>query len=321
MSSAQAWRKLGKIFGPENGFAWMKSHAQVPTPLSDGKGDFIRIYYSSRPQRSVSLTSFIDVQHSDPTKIVYSHPEPILSLGGPGSFDEHGIMPSCAVQEGGVVYLYYSGWSRSQSVPYTNATGLAISEDGGRTFRKFSAGPIIAKNIYDPYSATSPCVLKSENGWGMWYCSGTSWILVDGKWEHTYDIKYAQSEDGTRWIPSGKVAIRSKTPEEAVTRPWVVAQGGSWSMWYCFRGSRAFRDGANSYRIGYASSSDGIEWTSDDAASSILSPSPGSWDSAMVAYPAIVRTGNSLIMFYNGNDFGASGFGAAVCDASQVFAG
>lgn len=44
------WRKLGKVFGPEMGPAWMKSHAQVPTPLHDEATGIIRVYFSSRPE-------------------------------------------------------------------------------------------------------------------------------------------------------------------------------------------------------------------------------------------------------------------------------
>ena len=36
------------------------------------------------------------------------------------------------------------------------------------------------------------------------------------------------------------------------------------------------------------------------------------WDSNMIAYPAVTWINNSLIMIYNGNDFGANGFGYAI---------
>ena len=172
----------------------MKTHAQVPTPLL-GEG-ILRVYFSSRPERALSLTTFVDLDAADPSKVLRGNPTPILELGKPGAFDEHGIMPSCAVMNNGAVYLYYSGWSRATSVPYVNSTGLAVSEDGGQTFKKVSDGPILSKGLNDPYSATSPVVLKEGNAWHMWYCSGTGWLMIDGKYEHTYDIKYASSQDG-----------------------------------------------------------------------------------------------------------------------------
>src|SRR5205807_4420457 len=128
------WRKHGLVFSPNNAGGWMKSHAQVPTPLL-GEG-YIRVYFASRPERSLSLTSFVDLDADNPSTVLRVNLKPILKLGKPGTFDEHGIMPSCAIKESDKVLLYYSGWSRSVSVPYTNSMGLAISKDNGETFEK-----------------------------------------------------------------------------------------------------------------------------------------------------------------------------------------
>src|ERR1700730_6532217 len=173
------WQKQGLVFSPGNEGGWMRTHAQVPTPLvGDG---FIRVYFSSRSDPKVSLTTFVDLDIDDPRKILRLNTEPLLELGKPGTFDEHGIMPSCAIRDGHRVFLYYSGWSRGTSVPYTNSTGLAISEDAGETFKKISEGPIMAKSLSDPFSATSPVVLKDGDVWHMWYCSGTGWLEIGGK--------------------------------------------------------------------------------------------------------------------------------------------
>src|SRR4030095_1376833 len=228
----------------------MKTHAQVPTPLAfDG---FIRVYFSSRPEWNVSLTAFVDLDADDPAKILRVKPSPVLKLGKPGTFDEHGIMPSCAIRSEDVVFLYYSGWSRTASVPYNNSTGLGISKDGGETFEKVSEGPILGKSLHDPYSATSPVVLKDGNAWHMWYCSGTAWLMINGKYEHTYNIKYARSSDGITWTPLGKPMIEQRTKYEAITRPFVLKTADGYHMWFCYRGSFSFRQGEDAYRIGYA---------------------------------------------------------------------
>ena len=289
----------------------MKTHAQVPTPLV-GEG-LIRVYFSSRPERDLSLTTFVDLDADDPAKILRVNPTPILELGKPGTFDEHGIMPSCAIKSGSTVFLYYSGWSRAVSVPYTNSTGLAISEDGGETFKKVSEGPVLGKSLHDPYSATSPVVLKEGNIWHMWYCSGTGWLKIGEKYEHTYDIKYARSSDGITWVPFGKTVIGQRTEDEALTRPFVIKRADGYHMWFCYRRSRDFRDGDEAYRIGYAQSTDLVIWRREDDQAGIQ-PSDSGWDSRMIAYPAVVQLGNRIIMLYNGNDFGAEGFGYALLE-------
>ena len=302
------WQKQGLIFAPSGAGGWMKSHAQVPTPLVSE--EFIRVYFSSRPESNLSLTTFVDLDIENPSHILRLNPNPILELGKPGTFDEHGIMPSCAVRNGSQVFLYYSGWSRGASVPYTNSTGLAVSDDGGQTFKKISDGPILAKSIHDPFSATSPVVLKEEDNWHMWYCSGTGWLEIAGKFEHTYDIKYASSSDGIVWTPSAEPVIAQRTKDEAITRPWVVKRDDGYHMWFCYRGSHSFRDGEEAYRIGYAHSTDLRQWCREDERAGIDISETG-WDSKMMAYPAVVTVHGRTLMFYNGNGFGVDGFGYA----------
>jgi predicted GH43/DUF377 family glycosyl hydrolase len=289
----------------------MKSHAQVPTLLI--KEDRLRVYFSSRPKKNISLTTFVDIDIDDFSKILYLHPKPILKLGSPGTFDEHGIMPSSVVENDGLVYLYYSGWSRGHSLPYSNYTGLAISEDGGNTFKKFSYGPIIDRTPFELYSATSPCVYFENEYWHMWYCSGTKWLKINGKFEHTYDIKYAHSTDGIKWLQKNKTIINPKNKYEAITKPSVIKLDNKYHMWYCYRGSKDFRNGNDGYRIGYAYSEDLQNWTRYDKKVGIKVSDAG-WDSKMIAYPAVAKVKDEIIMIYNGNNFGAEGFGYAVLD-------
>jgi predicted GH43/DUF377 family glycosyl hydrolase len=130
------WKKKGVIFGPDQEEGWMKSHAQVPTVLV--KEDRLRVYFAARPRQTLSLTTYVDIDINDFSRVLYLNPDPILEPGSEGAFDENGIMPSAVVEDDGVVYLYYSGWSRGVGVPYSNYTGLAVSSNGGSTFEKFS---------------------------------------------------------------------------------------------------------------------------------------------------------------------------------------
>jgi len=307
------WEKKGLIFKPKKNFDWMNSHAQVPTVLVKEKEKIVRVYLSSRPNPTLSITSFVDLNINDLHKIEYLNPNPILELGGLGTFDEHGIMPSSVVDLGKEVYLYYSGWQRAVGVPYNNYTGLAISIDEGQTFKKYSTAPILDRNKNELYSATSPCVRKINGKWHMWYCSGTNWLEVDGKMEHTYDIKYASSSDGKIWAQTGIVCIKQKNKFEAITKPTVAHINGKYHMWYCFRGSKDFRDGNEGYRVGYAESNDGLKWIRKDNQSGITTSKRG-WDSKMLAYPEVFEVNGNYYMLYNGNSFGKDGFGYATLE-------
>lgn len=288
----------------------MNSHAQVPTVLCLPLQNIVRVYFATRPRQDLSLTTYVDLNASDLSEIIFLNPTSILELGGIGMFDEHGIMPSSVVKHDSAVFLYYSGWSRSTSLPYSNFTGLAISEDDGKSFKKLGKGPILDRKHWGPYSATSPHVIKNGNSWLMYYCSGTDWIDVDGKLEHVYDIKIAESHDGINWEQSGKVAIPQNTKDEAITKPTIYFDGQIYHMYFCYRKSDSFRGGKNSYQIGYAQSINLVDWKRDDTKAGI-SKGPNEWDSKMLAYPEVYSSEECIFMFYNGNNFGATGFGLA----------
>lgn len=302
------WNKQRQIFTLPPAHHWIKSHAQVPTVLV--KSDRLRVYFATRPQQGLSLTTYVDLDLEDFSQILYLHEQPLLEQGSPGTFDEHGIMPASVLEKDGLVYLYYSGWSQSVGVPYNNYTGVAISEDGGQSFKKYSQAPIIDRTLKELYSATSPCVRYEEGLWHMWYCSGTHWHQIGNNLEHTYDIKYAQSSDGLNWEQSGQIAIVQQDAFEAITRPTVLKLDEHYHMWYCYRGSQDFRDGQQSYRIGYAQSNDLQHWQRMDQHCG-LNISDKGWDSHMVAYPEVFELQDEIYLFYNGNGFGQQGFGYA----------
>ncbi|MNL67240.1 hypothetical protein D3C87_1918050 [compost metagenome] len=76
-------------------------------------------------------------------------------------------------------------------------------------------------------------------------------------------------------------------------------------MWYSVRGGK--------YRIGYAESDDGCEWIRRDELAGITVSDSG-WDSDSVEYAHVFDYGGARYMLYNGNDFGATGFGLAILE-------
>lgn len=305
------WESIGRIFVADGQFGWMNSHAQIPTVLPVDNGKILRVYFATRPTPGCSLTGYLDLDSSDPTKILYVHDRPILELGKPGAFDEHGIMPqSCVRLPDNRIYFYYLGWSKRVDIPYSNWTGLAISEDDGATFHKAFSGPIIDRSPTEIYSATGLFAELEDELFRGWYAMGMGWQEIQGRLEERYLITETLSKDGINWSRSGKVVIPPKYELEALTRPTVIKIKNKLCMWFCKRSLVDFRDGGGSYRIGYAVSDDGNTWSRQDEQVAIK-PSVDMWDSMMQAYPYVVRSADRLYMFYCGNGFGASGFGVA----------
>jgi predicted GH43/DUF377 family glycosyl hydrolase len=258
------------------------------------------------------VPAFIDVDIDDPSRVIMISERPLLALGPPGSFDEHGIMPATLVEREGDVLLYYTGWARSAGkAPYNNSSGVAVSRDGGTTFERRFPGPVLTRAPREPFSATLSWIVVDGSGlWHTWYSTGTAWVQGDDRMEPVYVICQAQSRDGIDWIRDGRPVVSPAGAMEAQSRPTILHRNGVWHMWFCYRGSKQFRDGDAAYRMGYARSTDLQTWQRDDQAAGI-DVSESGWDSKMLAYPCVVTTPAGVLMFYNGNGFGASGFGWA----------
>lgn len=295
------WIKKGLLFVPESDADWLHSHAALPV-VDQTEGGY-RVYFSSRDTRGRAQVGFFETGLKlDHVTRVSEHP--LIGLGPLGAFDDSGVTTSWIVNHDNKKFHYYSGWNLGVSVPFYFFVGLAISEDGGETYQRVSPSPILERNEIDPYLTASPCVLVEDGRWRMWYVSGTGWEMKNERPQHRYHIKYAESNDGVRWKREGFVCIDYKSDEEyAISRPCVVRDGDLYRMWYASRG--------NSYRIGYAESEDGLNWTRKDEQSGIDVSETG-WDSEMVAYPYVFVHEGDYYMLYNGNDYGRTGIGLAV---------
>jgi len=304
------WIKQGKIFEPAGEFGWMNSHAQVPTVLV--LPDRFRVYFATRPRRTLGLTTFVDLDINDPKRVLHLNEKPILELGRDGMFDNHGLMPN-HVRRGsdGKVYMYYLGWYHGTSVPYHNAVGLAVSDDDGATFRKMFEGPVLDRSAREPYSVGSLWIVEDSGLLHMFYTEVFDWLRVGDAQEPVYHIKHAVSEDGIEWRKTDRVCVSPRNEREAVARPAMISKDGVHHMWFCYRGSDDFRDGRDAYRMGYARSENLLDWERIDSLAGIDVSEDG-WDSKMVTYPCTAEAGDRHLMFYNGNGFGAAGFGYAV---------
>jgi predicted GH43/DUF377 family glycosyl hydrolase len=276
--------------------------------VADPIGELHRVYFSSRDKAGRAQVGYFDIKLSAPDKILRLSEKPLIGLGPTGAFDDNGVTTSWIVTHQGKKYHYYSGWSLGVSVPFYFYVGLALSDDGGESYKKISAAPILERNAIDPYLTASPCVLVEDGTWRMWYVSGTGWEMKEAQLRHRYHIKYAESSDGIYWHREGRVCIDYESQDEyAIARPSVLNDGGLYRMWYSYRGE--------SYRIGYAESADGIEWNRKDAQSGI-DVSESGWDSEMIEYPYVFENEGTYYMLYNGNGYGRTGIGLAVLDRS-----
>lgn len=299
------WTKKGLIYVADGTRQWARTHAMIPTPcvLSSGA---IRIYLTFCDAVGIGRVGYVDVAADDPSRILAISNEPALDIGLPGTFDENGVL-QCSVVDvpSGQKYLYYAGFEIGTKIRYRLLSGLAISNDGGISFQRVQKTPVLERSDSELYFRGGPFVLMENGIFKAWYVAGSAWMDIDGKSMPVYTINYLESSDGIQWGSKGRVCIDiEKEDEHGFGRPYVIRHAGMYKMFYSIRVKH------KGYRLGYAESRDGISWIRKDNEIGIDVSSEG-WDSQSICYSAVLPVNDKVIMFYNGNEFGKTGFGYA----------
>ena len=230
-----------------------------------------------------------------------SYNDPVLTNGSIGMFDENGVSYPHSIIIKDEHFLLYTGWMQTVKTPFQNHLGMAKKSD--HLFERVSKAPILPRSNEDPLSTGSVCVLKDSDRWHLWYTSFLKWGEGENEPKHSYSIKYAYSHDGFHWNRQNQLCIDPQLRHEhSIARPSVIKYKNLFHMWFCYRGEH--------YKIGYATSIDGIKWERKDHECYFLS-SGHDWDSKDQCYPHIFKHKNYLYMTYAGNNYGNSGIGIA----------
>lgn len=304
------WTKSGRIYNASGLHGFDETHCHKPTPLLVDENT-LRVYFGTRDNRNRTRTTFIDLDAHDLSRVKYIHDRPVIDLGKIGAFDDSGANVCAIVDDGDTVLMYYIGVNTSTTVHMRNAVGIAVSHDRGFSFRRLYDGPVLDRTKDEPYYTGAAEVFREEGIWKCYYTSGNEWKMVNGKPEIDYQIKYATSNNGIDWQRDNLQVIQPENEFEVCARPSVWRKDGIYHMYFSRRSMAGFRhDSAATYRAGYARSSDGLAWQRLDAEAG-LPPSPSGWDSEGIAYPYHFELFGRELLFYNGNQFGRSGFGIA----------
>ena len=297
------WQKKGLIIKPQKRLWWMQTHAFVPT-IYHLEGSIYRIYFSGRDNKNICHIGYAEIDFNKPYEVLEYSLEPVLTIGDLGCFDDNGVTPSCVIDYEDKIYLYYIGWNKTSKVRMSLVTGLAVSNDRGKSFKRYSKAPLLRRTNSEPYNiVTGPSVLIDNSLWRMWYVSCLGWVNEDLP---MYNVKYAESNDGINWDRKGQVCIDFKSLDEhSIARPYVIKENEKYKMWYSYKGSN--------YRIGYSESIDGIDWKRMDDQVGI-DVSENGFDSAMIEFPNVFKFNDKYYMIYSGNNYGFDGVGLAIAD-------
>lgn len=299
------WQKNGLVFDVSKDAPQGSTRAMVPTPVQINE-ETIRVFFTLCDSDNVGRPHFADVSANDPTRILQRSIGPVMEVGAAHSFDEHGVVPASFVRRAdGSLLMYYSGFERGVTYRYRIFTGLAISDDDGKSFRRLSRTPILDRSDAELMFRCAPFVLRDGDHYRMWYVAGSTWEIVHNKEVPRYVLKYLESEDGVAWGDEGALSMDLDDDEHGFGRPWVARDNETYRLFYSIR-----RRSLAAYSLGYAESTNGIDWERQDDRIG-LSPTPGAFDSHGMSYTAPITVNGKTYCFYNGNDFGADGFAVA----------
>ncbi len=111
-------------------------------------------------------------------------------------------------------------------------------------------------------------------------------------------VGFATSLDGYTWSKYGSNPILSQGAggtwdDNRIEHFCILKEGSNWYAWY------AGEPGDGSWKIGYATSSDGISWTKYGG-NPVMTGTVSEWDSYFVVPSSVIKEGSTYYMFYWG---------------------
>lgn len=214
----------------------------------------------------------------------------VLELGAEDAFDSRQIMGPEVLFDGTTYRMWYtgdSGRTTDKKIVYYQI-GLATSADGVTWERGNGGQPVLANGPAgspDEVQAATPSLLKSDEGYRMWYAAWSPAM------NHT--ICVARSEDGIRWTREN-----DGRPVEGLSPP--IAFGPSVTrvevkyvmLYMALRATRG---------LYAAESEDGIRWRMlNDGRPAVLPGDKDDFDRDIAGHPFLLNDSGKLRAWYTG---------------------
>jgi len=196
-----------------------------------------------------------------------------------------GSMPY-AIKVGDTFRLYHPGKDAADR----HGLQMRTSDDG---FHWSQPKRVLAGGIMDP------CVVRvAENRFHLYYCGGGR-KAKNGKQVWEFKAYVATSEDGITWKkepkPALKLGPKGSWDEQSHAGPCVLKLEDGFHMWYLGSG---VQEGKMAWRIGHATSRDGLNWTRSGKDPVLDVGKAGDWDGGtFMSFDIIFRNGKFLFWY------------------------
>lgn len=223
--------------------------------------------------------------------------------------------------------LYWVGWGTWEDGKLPNTMGVAISEDGGKTFQYHQDHPVILNDRPYDYNGAGSLQVLVENGlFRMYYtCIGNYVERPEGVMTGHGDtipqigIAYAESRDGITWEkPLDDLVVKPRgfgvDPFEYIcSKPAIIKHNGTYILWVNTFGT--------AYRMHRLTSKDGIhfDWSERIGPDGEFGVGKKeAFDDHQRSYGDMVLYDNIIRCWFTGNGFGACGMGYAEISVPRV---
>lgn len=217
----------------------------------------------------------------------------VVENGAEGKFDSTHAKYPCVLKVGDEWWMWYNG--RTDNA-FTGSVGLATSKDGLVWTKKNNGDPVLEHGAHGTFDSTKvdhPSVLSFDDKFHMWYTAGDA--------GSQYKIGYATSKDGVAWTRENDArpvlgpGAKGRFDDRVVLHPAVVRNdAGLLHMWYNGDGPQ------KSFRVGHATSRDGIHWERQNGGDPVLEPSEVGGRKELYVYNVMVLLkGGTYHMWYS----------------------
>ena len=294
------WQEVGCLLKIDKLDRYAQSHAMIPTPLLL-PNNLLRVYFTSRDSNGIGRPRYTDFDPNSNFLVIKHSESYICEIGGPGTFDDNGlIVCSITKMPNNEIYMYYAGFELSMKIRYRIFTGLAISIDGGREFRRYSDVPILDRTDSETFFRGGPFVKKTNFGYEMYYVGGRDWIQLENSLKPVYSLQMTRSLDGINWGEPTEVFSPEDKSEHGFGRPFEFEWRERRFLYYSVRDSLR-----ETYKLGYAEILNN-EYIRKDTQFELFSEGKlvENYD---LMYASFVHIDNDLYMLFNKREFGLDG--------------
>ncbi len=224
---------------------------------------------------------------------------PVLVPGDAGAWDDTNADHASVIFVDGTFKMWYMAEDEQSS-----RIGYATSTDG-IIWEKYSGNPVLDlgdTGTWDENEVMHPSVIFDGESYHMWY---------NGYGQEMQRTGYATSPDGITWSKHpGNPVMTTGTPgswdDYMLMLMSVMYKDGEFKMWYT-AGDGTIED-SKYFRIGYATSVDGINWDKYEQNPVLDIGAAGSWDSLGVVTSTVLfdSSEKKYKMWYGG--FNGSSF-------------